>query len=94
MLSPDRPDPSGNQANQGTQTQGSPSSPALEELPLAHGAVAVAHCSSVTHYPETGPPLLGKHDNLAPPAQAVGTTALASRWEPTYLPKSVLNSIS
>ncbi len=31
MLSPDRPDPAGNQANQGTEAQSSVSGPALKE---------------------------------------------------------------
>ncbi len=94
MLFPDRPDPAGNQANQGTEAQSSVSGPALEEPELVLGACADAHCSPVAHSPETRPPLLGKRNDLAPPARSMGATSLASRWEPSVFPENVLNTIS
>ncbi len=78
-LSPDRPDPAGNQANQGTEAQSSVSSPALEESPLVRGAVSSAHCSSVAHSPETKPPLSSfmRHIvDIVLPARAVGKGSL------------------
>ncbi len=49
MLSPDRPDPAGNQENQGTEAQSSVSGPALEEPALVCRAVLAAHCSPVAN---------------------------------------------
>ncbi len=40
------------------------------------------------------PPLSGEWNDLAPPARSMGTTSLASRWEPSVLPENVLNTIS
>ncbi len=93
-FSPDRPDPAGNQANQGTEAQSSVSGPALEEPALVHGAVSAAHCSPVVHFPKTRPPLSGKQNDFSPPAQTMGAKSLASLWEPSDLPESVLNTIS
>ncbi len=81
--SPNHPDPAGNV-----------SGPALEQPALLHGAVSAAHCSPVAHFPETIPPLSGKQNDLAPPARTMGATSLASRWEPSNIPDSVLNTIS
>ncbi len=55
-FSPDRPDPAGYQANQGTEAQSSVSGPTLEEPALILGA-GTAYCSPVAHSPETKPPL-------------------------------------
>ncbi len=71
-FSPDRSDSTGNQANQGTGTQGSPGGPALEKPALVSRAVAVAHSSPMAHSPEAGSPLSGEQDDMAPPARAVG----------------------
>ncbi len=90
----DRPDPEGNQANQGTEAQSSVSGHALEEPALVRRAVSAAHCSPMDHSPETRPPLSGERNDLAPPARTMGTTSLASRWEFLDLPESVLNTIS
>ncbi len=60
---------------------------------LVRGAVSAAHCSSVAHSPEMRPPLSGECYDLAPPAWTMGATYLASRWEPSDLPESVLNTI-
>ncbi len=92
-LSPDCPDPAGNQANPGTEAQSSVSGPALEEQALVRGAVSAAHCSPVAHSPETRPRLSGERNDLAPPARTLGVTSLASWWEPSDLPESVLNTI-
>ncbi len=82
---PDRPDPAGNQANQGTEPQSSVSGPALKEPALVRGAGVAAHCSPVAHSPETRPPLSGERNDLAPPAGTMGATSLASQWEPSGL---------
>ncbi len=55
------------------------------------GAVSAVHCSPVTHSPATDQ---GERNNLAPPAWTMGATSLASQWEPSDLPESVLNTIS
>ncbi len=78
-FSPDHPDHTDNLANQGTEAQSSVNGPALEEPALVRGAVSAAHCSPVAHSPETRPPLSGKQNTLAPPAQTMGATSLASR---------------
>ncbi len=72
ILFPDRPDPTGNQANQGTEAQSYVSGPALKEPALVHGAVSAAHCSFVAHSPQTRPLLSGERNDLAPPAQTMG----------------------
>ncbi len=61
---------------------------------MVRGAGAAAYCSPVAHSPETRPPLSDERNNLAPLAQTFGATSLASRWEPSDLPKNVLNTIS
>ncbi len=71
MLFPDRPNPVGNQANQGTEAQSIVSGPVLEEPALVCGAGAAAHCSPVAHFPETRPPLSGKWNDLAPQAKHI-----------------------
>ncbi len=91
---PDRPDPAHNQVNQATETQGSVSGPALEEQTLVRRAVLAALSSPVAHSPETGPPFSGEQNGTAPTAQTVGAAPLASLWEPSDLPESVLNTIS
>ncbi len=77
-LAPDRPDPAGNQANQGAEAQSYVSGPTLEEPALVLGAGAAAHCSPMAHYPDTRPPLSGERNDLAPPARFMGATSLAS----------------
>ncbi len=93
-FSPDRSDPSGNQASQGAQAQIASGGPALEEPSLDLRAISAANSSSVAHSPEAGPPLSGEQNDLAPPARAVGPASLASRWESIDLPEKVLNTIS
>ncbi len=77
-FSPDHSDPTGNQANQGTEAQSSVIFPALEEPALVRRAVSAALCTPLAHPPETGSPLSGEQNNLAPPVRAMGTTSLAS----------------
>ncbi len=48
----------------------------------------------MAHSPETRPPLSGEQNDLAPPARSMGSTFLASQWDPSDLPESVLNTIS
>ncbi len=77
----------------GTEAQSSVSGPALAEPALVRLAVLAAHCSPVAHSPETTPHLSGERNDLAPPARTLGVTSLASWWEPSDLPESVLNTI-
>ncbi len=77
-FSPDHSDPTGNQANQGTEAQSSVIFPALKEPALVRRAVSAALCTPLAHPPETGSPLSGEQNNLAPPVRAMGTTSLAS----------------
>lgn len=93
-FSPDHSDPAGNQTSQGTQAQSASGGPALEKITLGFGAISAANDSTVAHSPEAGPPLSGEQNDLAPPARAVGSTPLGSRWESADLPESVLNTIS
>ncbi len=65
-----------------------------EELAFVFGAGAAAHCIPMAHSPETRPPLSSEWNKLAPPAQPMGATSLASQWEPSVLPENVLNTIS
>ncbi len=44
--------------------------------------------------PETGSPLSGERNNMAPSTRAVGSLHLAAQWEPTGFPERVLNTIS
>ncbi len=44
-------------------------------------------------WPIPRPPLSGERNVLTPPARTMATY-LASRWEPSYIPESVLNIIS
>ncbi len=77
-FSPNHSDPTGNQANQGTEAQSSVIFPALEEPALVRRAVSAALCTPLAHPPETGSPLSGEQNNLAPPVRAMGTKSLAS----------------
>ncbi len=93
-FSPDCPDLTGNQVNQGTEAQGSVSGPALEELTLVRRTVSAALYSPTAHPPETGSPLSGKQNNMAPLARVIGLASLFSRWEPADLPENMLNTFS
>ncbi|KAL0183526.1 hypothetical protein M9458_019222, partial [Cirrhinus mrigala] len=91
---PDILDSSSTQASQGTETQAASGGPSLEKPALVLRTVPAARSSPLAHSPETGPPLSGERDNMAPPAQAVGPAPLVSGREPVNLSESVLNTIS
>ncbi len=92
-FSPDRPDPTGNQANQGTEAKSSDSGPHSGENQHCFAELAwLLTEASWAHSPETRPPLSGERNDLATPQpEQLGATFLASRWEPLDLPESVLN---
>ncbi len=50
--------------------------------------------SPLARAPETGSPLSGERNNMAPSTRALGSLHLAAQWEPTGLPERVLNTIS
>ncbi len=50
--------------------------------------------SPLASAPETGSPLSGERNNMAPSTRAVGSLHLAAQREPTGLPERVLNTIS
>ncbi len=50
--------------------------------------------SPLARAPETGSPLSGERNNMAPSTRAVGSLHLAAQREPTGLPERVLNTIS
>ncbi|KAL0201208.1 hypothetical protein M9458_004395, partial [Cirrhinus mrigala] len=79
---------------QGTETQAPSGGPSLEKPALVLRAVPAARSSPLAHSPETGPPLSGERDNMAPPPQAVGPAPLVSGQESMNLSESVLNTIS
>ncbi|KAL0192323.1 hypothetical protein M9458_010619, partial [Cirrhinus mrigala] len=93
-FSPDVLDSSSTQASQGTETKAPSGGPSLEKPALVLRAVPAARSSPLAHSPETGPPLSGEWDNMAPPAQAVGPAPLVSGRESMNLSESVLNTIS
>ncbi len=49
--------------------------------------------SPLARAPETGSPLSGERNNMAPSTRAVGSLPLAAQREPTGLPERVLNTI-
>ncbi len=57
-------------------------------------ADSAADSSPLARAPETGSPLSGERNNMAPSTRAVGSPPLAARREPTGLPEWVLNTIS
>ncbi len=57
-------------------------------------ADSAADSSPLAHAPETGSPLSGERNNMAPSTRAVGSPSLAARREPISLPERVLNTIS
>ncbi|XP_058618458.1 uncharacterized protein LOC131531609 [Onychostoma macrolepis] len=89
-----RPDPSGHQADQGTRTQGSIGGSLVGKPTLVVRAGSAAHSSPLARTPETGSPLSGKRNNMAPSARAVGSPSVAARREPTSLPERVVSTIS
>ncbi len=84
----------GHQANQGTRTQGAIGGPLVGKPTLVVRADLAADSSPLAHAPETGSPLSGERNNMAPSARVVGSPPLAARREPISLPERVLNTIS
>ncbi len=93
-IPPDRPASTGRQAYQGTGSQGAIGGPLVEEPTLVVRADSATDRSPLAHAPETGSPLSGERNNMAPSTRAVGSLHLAAQWEPTGLPERVLNTIS
>ncbi len=93
-IPPDRPASTGRQACQGTGSQGAIGGPLVEEPTLVVRADSATDSSPLARAPETGSPLSGEHNNMAPSTRAVGSLPLAAQREPTGLPKRVLNTIS
>ncbi len=69
-------------------------SPLVEEPTLVVRADSATDSSPLARAPETGSPLSGERNNMAPSTRAVGSLHLAAQWEPTGLPERVLNTIS
>ncbi len=91
---PDRPASTGRQAYQGTGSQGAIGGPLVEEPTLVVRADSATESSPLDRAPETGSPLSGERNNMAPSTRTVGSLRLAAQWEPTGLPERVLNTIS
>ncbi len=91
---PDRPASTGRQACQGTGSQGAIGGPLVEEPTLVVRADSATDSSPLARAPETGSPLSGERNNMAPSTRAVGSLHLAAQREPTGLPERVLNTIS
>ncbi len=93
-IPPDRPASTGRQACQGTGSQGAIGGPLVEEPTLVVRADSATDSSPLACAPETGSPLSGERNNMAPSTRAVGSLHLAAQREPTGLPERVLNTIS
>ncbi len=93
-IPPDRPASTGRQAYQGTGSQGAIGGPLVEEPTLVVRADSASDSSPLARAPETGSPLSGERNNMAPSTRAVGSLHLAAQWEPTGFPERVLNTIS
>ncbi len=93
-IPPDRPASTGRQAYQGTGSQGAIGGPLVEEPTLVVRADSATDSSPLARAPETGSPLSGERNNMAPSTRAVGSLHLATQREPTGLPERVLNTIS
>ncbi len=93
-IPPDRPASTGRQACQGTGSQGAIGGPLVEKPTLVVRADSATDSSPLARAPETGSPLSGERNNMAPSTRAVGSLHLAAQREPTGLPERVLNTIS
>ncbi len=89
---PDRPASTGRQAYQGTGSQGAIGGPLVEEPTLVVRADSATDSSPLARSPETGSPLSGERNNMAPSTRAVGSLHLAAQWEPTGFPERVLTT--
>ncbi len=63
-------------------------------LHLVVRADSDADSSPLARAPETGSPLSGERNNMAPSTRAVGSPSLPARREPIGLPERVLNTIA
>ncbi len=90
-IPPDRPASTGRQAYQGTGSQGGIGGPLVEEPTLVVRADSATDSSPLARAPETGSPLSGERNNMAPSTRAVGSLHLAAQREPTGLLERVLN---
>ncbi len=86
-IPPDLPASTGRQAYQGTGSQGAIGGPLVEEPTLVVRADSATDSSPLARAPETGSPLSGERNNMAPSTRAVGSLHLAAQWR-------VLNTIS
>ncbi len=93
-IPPDRPASTGRQACQGIGSQGAIGGPLVEEPTLVVRADSATDSSPLARASETGSPLSGERNNMAPSTRAVGSLHLAAQREPTGLPERVLNTIS
>ncbi len=92
-IPPDRSASTGRQACQGTGSQGVIGGRLVEEPSLVVRADSATDSSPLARAPETGSPLSGERNNMAPSTRAVGSLHLAAQREPTGLPERVLNTI-
>ncbi len=72
-IPPDRPASTGRQAYQGTRSQGAIGGPLVEEPTLVVRADSAADSSPLARAPETGSPLSGEWNYMAPSTRAVGS---------------------
>ncbi len=86
-IPPDRPASTGRQAYQGTGSQGAIGGPLVEEPTLVVRADLATDSSPLARAPETGSPLSGERNDMAPSTRAVGSLRLAAQWEPTGFPE-------
>ncbi len=85
-IPPDRPASTGRQACQGTGSQGAIGGPLVEEPTLVVRADSATDSSPLARAPETGSPLSGERNNMAPSTRAVGSLHLGrstgAYWPP------------
>ncbi len=93
-VSPSRSATADTQASQGTTAQADSNSPPLEEPTMSVGVIPAAESSPVAGPLETGPPLSSERHDLASTARVMGPTFVATRREPFFLPKRVLNNMA
>ncbi len=86
-IPPDRPASTGRQACQETGSKGAIGGPLVEEPTLVVRADSATDSSPLARAPETGSPLSGERNNMAPSTRAVGSLHLAAQREPTGLPE-------
>ncbi len=93
-FSPSRFATADTQTSQGITAQADFNSPPLEEPTMSVGVIPAAESSPVADPLETGPPLSSERHDLASTARVMGPTYVATRREPFFLPKRVLNNMA